>query len=80
LFGFDHPLLGFRGAKYSIVRSASNLPGLLSTHPKHSASSTASPYSTRGFPAAFLYVISHTPSARVWFASSHARHSARDSA
>ena len=36
-----HTLLGLRGAKYSLPRSSSNRPPVLSTHPKQRASSTA---------------------------------------
>lgn len=41
LFGFDQPVFALRGANHSIDRSSSSLLTLLSTQPKHSASSTA---------------------------------------
>jgi hypothetical protein len=40
--GRDQPLRAFPGLKYSIVRSSSSFPGLLSTQPNASASVTAS--------------------------------------
>jgi hypothetical protein len=77
LLGRDHPEPGLRGAHQRSVRSASSLFGLLSTHPKQSASSTAASYSMRGFPVDFLYETSQTPVAWAWFAMSHSRHSSR---
>ncbi|HYG63859.1 MAG TPA: hypothetical protein VEL74_14880 [Thermoanaerobaculia bacterium] len=43
-----------RGDIQIIERSSSSLFALLSIQPKQSASSTASPYSTRGLPVSFL--------------------------
>jgi len=40
LFGADHPVRGPRGANHGSERSASSALTLLSTQPKHSASST----------------------------------------
>src|SRR5689334_22887630 len=58
----DQPVPDLGGANHNIERSSSSLLGLLSTQPKHRASSTASSYSRRACPVAFLKLITQIPS------------------
>jgi hypothetical protein len=54
LFNLDHPEPAFLGAYHSMERASSSFRGLLSIHPKHMASVTASSYSRRGCCNPFL--------------------------
>ena len=76
----DQRLLARRGVNMSCERCPSTVRWSESIQPKQSASSTAAPYPTAGFPVGFFQETSHAPGALSWFAASQSRHSARVSA